>query len=508
MNALYYGDCLTIMRERMTANSVDLIYLDPPFNSKRDYNAIYKDETGRPLPDQIEAFNDTWALDAERMSIIRNMPKLLRQHGIDGHTADFLASFMSGLAHTQPDMAAYLAYMAERLLWMKHVLKPTGSIYLHCDPTASHYLKVLMDGIFEHKEFINEIIWHYGKWTNAAKHFQKNHDILLVYTKKYGKHTFNKLYKEEQSYHYEKGWHTNTIEGGISQLIVYDKNKAKSKIESGLYDKVVYREGTAKAALPDVWNIPTINPMAKERLGYPTQKPLALLERIIKASSNPGDAVFDPFCGCATTIEAASSLGRRWIGIDITIHAIKRVARRRLHDRLHLVAGEDYVIEGVPQNFEGALELWRQDPYQFQKWCVEQVEGFVNAKRSADDGIDGRIYFDMPGEKILQSMALEVKGGMNVGIKDLRSLNSVLQFENVQLAGLITLREPSARQLRNFKRSMALSGHLCLDGREYARMQMLTVQEILDGRRFDMPRPAGRSETRYDSDLFSHAFNQ
>lgn len=184
------------------------------------------------------------------------------------------------------------------------------------------------------------------------------------------------------------------------------------------------------------------------------------------------------------------------------------MARKRLHDRLHLVAGKDYVIEGVPQNFEGALELWRQDTYQFQKWCVEQVEGFVNAKRSADDGIDGRIYFDMPGEKVLQSMALEVKGGTNVGIKDLRSLNSVLQFENVQLAGLITLREPSARQLRNFKQSMALSGHLRLDGREYARMQLLTVQEIFDGRRFDMPRPAGRSETRYDSDLFSYAFNQ
>ena len=490
MNALYYGDCLTIMRERMTANSVDLIYLDPPFNSKRDYNAIYKDETGRPLPDQIEAFNDTWALDAERMSIIRNMPKLLRQHEVDGHTADFLAGFMSGLANTQPDMAAYLAYMAERLVWMKRVLKPTGSIYLHCDPTASHYLKVLMDGIFGNKSFRNEIVWCYtGPGSPKMRQFNRKHDTILWYSKG-NRWTFNR----DKVRIPHKKLNTNRSGAMIADALTPEQRDAYLK----------------KGKIPETWwpNFSPVGRLKKERLGYPTQKPLALLERIIKASSNPGDIVFDPFCGCATTIEAANKLGRRWIGIDITIHAIKRVARKRLHDRLHLVAGKDYVIEGVPQNFEGALELWRQDTYQFQKWCVEQVEGFVNAKRSADDGIDGRIYFDMPGEKVLQSMALEVKGGTNVGIKDLRSLNSVLQFENVQLAGLITLREPSARQLRNFKQSMALSGHLRLDGREYARMQLLTVQEIFDGRRFDMPRPAGRSETRYDSDLFSYAFNQ
>ena len=184
MNALYYGDCLTIMRERMTADSVDLIYLDPPFNSKRDYNAIYKDETGRPLPDQIEAFNDTWVLDAERMSIIRNMPKLLRQHEVDGHTADFLAGFMSGLANTQPDMAAYLAYMAARLVWMKRVLKPTGSIYLHCDPTASHYIKIVMDAIFGHKNFRNEIVWAYtGPGSPRMRQFNRKHDTILWYAK-------------------------------------------------------------------------------------------------------------------------------------------------------------------------------------------------------------------------------------------------------------------------------------------------------------------------------------
>ena len=502
MNTLYYGDCLTIMRERMTADSVDLIYLDPPFNSKRDYNAIYKDETGRPLPDQIEAFNDTWALDAERMRVIRNMPTLLREHGIDGHTADFLASFMSGLANTQPDMAAYLAYMAERLVWMKRVLKPTGSIYLHCDPTASHYLKVLMDGIFGKGQFRREVIWNVedvSGFKSQAQNWIREHDVILYYVGN-ARQIFNKQYKPLAARTIKR--YDKIDEEGKRYKIYREKDGAERRS---------YLRKDRGAPIGSVWgDIPSFQTVNNtgEYLNYPTQKPLALLERIIKASSNPDDVVFDPFCGCATTIEAANKLGRRWIGIDITIHAIKRVARKRLHDRLHLVAGKDYIIEGVPQNFEGALELWRQDTYQFQKWCVEQVEGFVNAKRSADDGIDGRIYFDMPGEKVLQSMALEVKGGTNVGIKDVRSLNSVLQFENVQLAGLITLWEPSSRQSRNFKQSMALSGHLNIDGREYARMQMLTVQEIFNGKRFNMPRPAGRSETRYDLDLFSHTFNQ
>ncbi len=505
MNTLYYGDCLTIMREKMQPESVDLVYLDPPFNSKRDYNSIYKDHTGRPLPDQVEAYTDTWFLDNERMRAIKALPALLREHGVDGHSADFLAHFISGLTQVQPDMAAYLGYMTERLLWIKWTMKPTASIYLHCDPTASHYLKIVMDVVFGRKNFMNEVIWHYGKWTNAARHFQKNHDVLLAYAFRFGKHCFNKLHKQEESYHYEKGWHTNTIAGGISQLIVYDKVKATKKIESGIYDKIVYREGKTKAALPDVWDIPILNPMAKERLDYATQKPLALLNPIIRASSNEGDVVFDPFCGCATTIEAAEKLKRRWIGCDITIHAIRRVARRRLTERLHLQEGKDYRIDGVPKNWEGAQALWRQDPYQFQKWCVELVEGFVNVKKTADDGIDGRVYFDMPGEKVFQSMALEVKGGRTVGPSDVGYLNSVLQYENIQMAGLITLHAPGAQQARNFQRKMALAGDVAIGDRLYPRMQMLTVAEILAGAKFDMPSPAGRSGTGYERDLFTPA---
>ena len=470
MNTLYYGDCLSIMRERMAADSVDLVYLDPPFNSRRDYSAIYRDETGRPLPDQVAAFNDTWVLDAERMRTIRHLALLFGRYESTGPGADLLAGFLSSLAHTQPDMAAYLAYMTERLVEIRRVMKPTGSIYLHCDPTASHYLKIVMDVIFGNASFQNEFVWHYSGGGASRKRWARKHDILLFYT-------------------YGKEWTFNV--DAVRTPHKWDKGQKRADGSERDY---------SKGKIPDdVWRHHSLMPWSSERMGYPTQKPVALLDRIVKASSNPGDLVFDPFCGCATTIEAAEVNGRKWIGIDITIHAIKRVAQRRLGERLHLVQGEDYVIEGLPRDLEGAQELWRQDPYQFQKWCVEQVEGFVNAKGSA-----GRVYFDMPGEKVLQSMALEVKGGESVSINDARALGSVLGYENVRMAGLILLREPDARQKKSFLAAMALAGEIEIAGVSYPRIQLLTVAEMLQGGRFDMPRPVGRGDSGYDTDLFSH----
>lgn len=474
MNTLYYGDCLTVIRDKMQPESVDLVYLDPPFNSKRDYNNIYKDHTGRPLPDQVEAYTDTWVLDAVRMRTIRKMPKLLREHAIDGHDADFLARFLSGLVNVQADMAAYLSYITERLLWIKWVMKPTASIYLHGDPAASHYLKIVMDVLFGRRNFQNEFIWYYSGGGASKKRWARKHDILLFYTN-------------------SKKWQFNV--DAVRTPHKWDKGQLRADGSERDY---------AKGKIPDdVWQHHSLLPWSNEWLDFKTQKPLALLERVIKASSSPGDVVFDPFCGCATTVEASNKLGRHWIGIDITIHAIRRVARRRLFERMGLTEGEDYVIDGVPKNWEGAFELWKQDHYQFQKWCVEKVDGFVNVKKTADDGIDGRIYFDMPGEKIFQSMALEVKGGENVRINDLRSLNTVLQFENIQMAGLITLHEPSERQLKNFKQTMAMAGDIEIDGKVYPRRQLLTVNEIINGAKFNMPSPAGHTGTGYEGDLFN-----
>ncbi|MXW36416.1 MAG: site-specific DNA-methyltransferase, partial [Chloroflexi bacterium] len=228
-----------------------------------------------------------------------------------------------------------------------------------------------------------------------------------------------------------------------------------------------------------------------EHMGFQTQKPLGLLEQIIRASSNPGDVVFDPFCGCATTLHAAHNLSRQWIGIDIAIHAVKRVARMRLRDQLGLVEGKDFEIEGVPRNIEGARDLWERDKYHFQKWAVEEAEGFVTTRRTADGGIDGRLYFAVPDDPMLQSMVIEVKGG-NPTIADVRSLRGVLEREDALMAGLIIMDELGDRKDRNFRKEMASAGHVELWGNEYPAMQILTVSDLLDGKRFQTPTVMGK----------------
>ena len=232
-------------------------------------------------------------------------------------------------------------------------------------------------------------------------------------------------------------------------------------------------------------------------MGYATQKPLPLLDRIIKASSNKGDVIFDPFCGCATTLEAAHKLDREWIGVDIAIHAIKRVAKVRLQERLRLVEDVHFKIAGIPQNLEGARDLWKRDKYHFQKWAVEQVDGFVTTKRTADGGIDGRLYFAVPENAAhehrgLESMAIEVKGGKNVGINVVRELRGVLDNDQALMAGLIVLEPLGDQKARNFRKSMAGAGDMDVLGMKYARMQMLTVAEILEGKRFHTPGAVGR----------------
>ena len=255
----------------------------------------------------------------------------------------------------------------------------------------------------------------------------------------------------------------------------------------------VYLDEAAGKPLQNIWtDISRIPNTSSERMGYATQKPLALLNRIIKCSSNKDDVVFDPFCGCATTMEAAYRLGRRWIGIDIAIHAIKRVARIRLGDKCGLVEDRDYIIEGVPRTLDGAKDLWERDKYHFQKWAVEEVDGFVTTKRTADGGIDGRLYFSVPGRRDLQSMAIEVKGGANVSIRDLRALHGVLDNDIAMMAGLIVMAPLGATKARNFHQFMAKAGDVEVGGVKYARLQMLNVAEIFDGKRFNTLGAVGR----------------
>ena len=493
MNRLYYGDCLTIMQD-WPLQSVDLIYLDPPFNSNRQYNSIYKDETGRPLPDQIEAFCDMWELDAERERAIRTMPVLMRDSGLDDSVAELWKLWMQALRGTQPRLLAYLSYMAQRLLIMKRILKPTGGIYYHCDPTASHYIKALMDAVFGHDNFRNEIIWRRTASHGRAKRWGPIHDTLLVYSRS-EHYNWNRIFQRyddsyvDQFFRFddEHGRYRLTIltgpgtrQGnsgqpwrGIDPTVTgrhwelppdrilpphfehptgYAKMTIQERLDvlndAGLIywpprgvvpQYKQYLDVSPGVALQDViWDIPPIGARAQERMGYATQKPVALLERIIQASSNPGDVVLDPFCGCATTIEAAHKLERQWIGIDIAIHAIKRVTRLRLQDRLGLMEGQDFTIDGIPSTLEGAVDLWTKDKYHFQQWAVEHADGFVTTKRTADGGVDGRIYFAVPYGRELQSMAVEVKGGANVTIESLRALKGVLDYDTALMAGLIT----------------------------------------------------------------------
>ena len=265
-----------------------------------------------------------------------------------------------------------------------------------------------------------------------------------------------------------------------------DGKLVRLKDENGQYVK--RQKENSGVPMHDVWHdINFLAPTGKERLGYATQKPVALLERIIKTSSNEGDVVFDPFCGCATTVEAAHKLGRKWIGIDIAIHAVKRVAKVRLEDRLGLKEGVDFSIEGVPQTLEGARDLWERDKFHFQKWAIEQIDGFVTTRKTGDGGIDGRLYFSLPDTRDLQSMVLEVKGGKNVSIGVVRDLRGVLERDNALMAGLIVMDDLGPRKTASFKTEMAAAGHLEVNGVPYPKMQMLTVPDILEGKRFLTP---------------------
>ena len=546
MNKLYYGDCLTIMQNEMESNSVDLIYLDPPFNSNRNYNAIYKDETGRPLPDQIEAFCDIWTLDDETERAIREVPESMIQEGIDDSIVQFWSNCMKALKHTNHKLLAYLAYMTERLLQMKIVLRPKGSIYLHCDPTCSHYIKVIMDSIFGEKNFRAEIIWRRHNAHND-KLYGTIHDTIFYYS--YGEKTIPDEVliplSDERIEDYDacdehgkyekgdlKGPGASGGESGQPWRGIDPQNRhwAPPRVGKGKYAEYIekhfipnYREiegvharldaldaaglitwssrGTPRlkrylmpnAGMPpqSIWD-DIGKASGEEDEGYDTQKPVALLDRIIKASSKKGDVVFDPFCGCGTTLEAAQREDRRWIGVDIAFHAIKRVSAVRL-EKFGLVEGKDYEIGGIPRTLEAATDLWERDPYQFQKWVVEMVDGFVTARKTNDGEVDGRIYF-YEGDDI-KAMKLSVKGGDNINPSMLRALAGVIDDEGYPMGGFITRKTLGPRQRTNFLNFCREKGSSEINGISYPKLQILSVEEILSGERFKTPIVRGKGST-------------
>jgi site-specific DNA-methyltransferase (adenine-specific) len=343
---LYCGDNLEILREYVPPESVDLVYLDPPFNSQRTYNIVHRDSRAR-----AEAFKDHWSWQevAPLWSQMLESPKTPRR----------LASLLRGLHDTlvdeESDLLAYLTMMTARLIEIRAVLKPTGSVYLHCDPTASHYLKLVMDAIFGAGCFRNEVIWRYRRWPAKSRRFQRMHDVLLFYTARpAASHTFNVLYGYERL--------------AESTLKTFGTRKQQADFSSGHRKPSTVDEETKGPPLSDVWEIGVIAPISKERLGYPTQKPLELLDRVIRASSNPGDLVLDPFCGCGTTIEASERLGRRWIGIDIASAAIEIIEERFRRAELATPA-----IQWHPVGAQAAEALAKRSPRQFEDWVLRKV---------------------------------------------------------------------------------------------------------------------------------------
>lgn len=462
MNTLYYGDNLDVLRRYLKDESVDLVYLDPPFKSNQDYNVLFAEQDGSRSASQIKAFEDTWQWDQGAAAAYEEVVEA------GGRVAEAMRAFRAFLGDS--DMMAYLSMMAPRLAELRRVLKPEGSIYLHCDPTASHYLKLLMDSVFGSANFLNEIIWHYKKWPTGKYTFQRNHDVILFYSRSSRKdRTFNQLYMERAA---------STL-----------KRFGKAKILSG-HDPEGRRvpsqttgEESEGVRQDDVWDIGRVPPIKQL---FPTEKPIPLLRRIIEASTNEKDVVLDPFCGCGTTIAAAHEFKRRWIGIDITHLAITLI-RHRLKDAYGNTVA--YKVIGEPVSLPDAQALAEQDKYQFQWWAL----GLVGArpteqKKGADKGIDGRLYFhdEAEGAKTKQ-IILSVKGG-GVGVKDVRDLRGVIEREKAQIGVLITLEEPT----KPMRTEAAGAGFYTSPGwnKKHPRLQILTIKELLAGKGVDYPPPA------------------
>ena len=470
MKTLYYGDNLEILRNKIPDNSIDLCYIDPPFNSKRSYFQIYNNIGGSKDKAQAQAFVDTWTWDDRAIEGFTEITT-----NLNGRFTGQAIELIKGLELVlgTGDLLAYLIHMTLRVTEIFRVLKPTGSFYLHCDPTASHYLKLVLDAVFcsQGGDYQNEIVWAYRTGGATKTRWSKKHDIIFFYTKS-GGFSFNT--QTEKAYTKSKYRKPGIIDyGGGNAEFFQDEN--------GVYNLVFAR---------DVWDISYINSQSKERMGYPTQKPEELLERIIKASSNPGDVVLDAYCGCGTTVAVADRLDRQWIGIDITYHSIGLILKR-LADANGGQLPADIVVDGIPQDVESARALANRDDdrvrKEFEKWAVltyTNNRGVINEKKGADKGIDGVVYF-ATGHGKTERMVIQVKsGGANRGT--VATLKGDMQRERAELALLITMDEPTKPMISEAK-SVGVYEH-ALMGRSYDRIRIVTVREIIEQDiRIDLP---------------------
>ncbi len=542
MNHLYYGDNLQVLRDSIATESVDLVYLDPPFNSQATYNVLFKTPTGQKSEAQIEAFEDTWHWNDSAENAFDEV-----MQSQNGDVAELLRSLRSFLRES--DMMAYLTMMAVRMLELHRALRPTGSLYLHCDPTASHYLKILLDAVFGPENFRSEIIWRRSSGHNKlTRQYGPIHDTILFYAKT--KSVYFCPGVRPVSRGYVREWFTQEDEGGPYRTNMLTgpgiRTKDSGKPWGGFDPTTVGRHwaipSTLAVLLPaeasewttqqkldalnelgmiyiprdgqgqpkykqyvgggipyqDIWACQpytegtlygteeSIDEDVKwlghesEKLGYPTQKPLGLMERIIVSSSKPGDVVLDPFCGCGTTIHAAQKLERVWIGIDVTHLAISLI-ERRLKDAFPAI---QFDVHGTPKDIDGARALAAQDKYQFQWWAVSLVDAipYGGKKKGADGGIDGHIYFK-PDGKTTEKAIVSVKGGDNIGVTMVRDLGHVIDREKAKVGVFITLTEPT----KPMEIEAVKAGYYVTEHGKFPKIQILTIADLFAGKKPQLP---------------------
>ena len=519
MNKLYYGDNLTILRQYIPDESIDLIYLDPPFNSNRNYNILFKDESGNQSAAQINAFEDTWHWDINTEAIYQ---ELSTAHHVPTQVSGMITALRAFIGANQ--MMAYLTNMTIRLVELHRVLKPTGSLYLHCDPTASHYLKIVLDAIFGPENYRNELIWKRTTAHSDARGYGSVHDTIFYYTKS-SEFVWNSIFMEYDDEYKKRfrrsdpdgrfwtddnltakglsgGGYTYEYKGATSlwrvPLTSMERLDREGRLHftntGGIRLKRYLDELPGMPAQDVITDISPINSQAAERLGYPTQKPQALLERIIAASSNPGDVVLDPFCGCGTAVAAAQALDRRWIGIDITHLAITLI-KYRLEDAF---PDARFTIEGEPESIDAARYLAESDRFQFEWWALSLVRarpaggsGGRTGKKGADRGIDGIINFIDDQSSQPKTIIVQVKSG-HVNAATVRDLIGTVNNNKAAIGVLLTLEEPT----RPMHEAAAQAGfyHSELWERNYPSIQILTIDQLLNGASLQMPPTGGAAD--------------
>jgi DNA modification methylase len=517
-NRLFYGDNLDVLREHIGSQTVDLVYLDPPFNSNRNYNVIFAPHDVKNSADaaQIQAFDDSW----HWTPVTEEQYREAVSGGLPSDAADALRAFRTLLGKN--DAMAYLVNMAPRMVELRRVLTPTGSLYLHADPTMSHYLKVLLDATFGAEHFRNEVIWHRTSAKGSPmQRLPNNHDVILCYRKselgiwnpivipydmknldrqtaeKYGNTDENgRRYQFTSLLHPEQGKRPNLDYElmGVRRTWRWSRERMEQAVEDGRVVQTApgrvprekrYLDEQEGRLVGDVWtDIPPLNSQAAERLGYPTQKPLALLERIIRAASNEGDLILDPFCGCGTTVDAAQRLERRWTGIDITFIAVDLMEKRLIHTYGEGIRGT-YEVTGIPRDLGSAHDLARRKPFDFERWAVSLVHGQPNEKQVGDRGMDGVVGFNVDTRGNVGRVLVSVKGGKQLGPDFVREIGGTVQSRGAEMGLLITMHEPT-RGMRE-EADHAGTYRWPVNGVVFPRVQIVTIEALLAGRGPKMP---------------------